>query len=377
MFPLSKGKVTPQAHVGIPEGTYEEEHARKGFFGKTSHLYRTHRPTDWTRIEGPLRPHAYYLSELAPTDQRDALRGEPVTVLYNDDVSLKVSRLSEPMPYYFRNADGDDVYFVHQGEGVIETDFGPLDFERGDYVVIPRGTTYRVVPRTRENFFLIIESKGEIEIPDRGPLGPNAVYDRGVLVTPEPSPILDDSKEYEVRIKRLGEYTSVFYPFNPMDVVGWKGDLTAFKLNVRDIRPIMSHRYHLPPSVHTTFLGGNFVICTFVPRPFESEPEAMRVPFYHRNIDYDEVLFYHDGDFFSRQHIKPGMLTLHPQGIHHGPHPKAAEKVAALERTDEIAVMVDTRYPLKIAEAAQGVEWADYVNSWKPAPGKTTTEATR
>ena len=157
-----------------------------------------------------------------------------------------------------------------------------------------------------------------------------------------------------------------------MDVVGWKGDLTAFKLNVRDIRPIMSHRYHLPPSVHTTFLGGNFVICTFVPRPFESEPEAMRVPFYHRNIDYDEVLFYHDGDFFSRQHIKPGMLTLHPQGIHHGPHPKAAEKAAGKEGTDEIAVMVDTRYPLKIAKAAEGVEWADYVNSWKPdmAPTK-------
>lgn len=377
MYPLSKGKVTPQAHVGIPEGTYEEEHARKGFFGKTSHLYRTHRPTDWTRIEGPLRPHAYYLSELAPTDASDAMRGEPVTVLYNDDVALKVSRLAEPMPYYFRNADGDDVYFVHQGEGVIETDFGPLDFERGDYVVIPRGTTYRVVPRTQDNFFLIIESKGEIEIPDRGQLGPNAIFDRGVLVTPEPAPILDESREYEVRIKRLGEYTSVFYPFNPMDVVGWKGDLTAFKLNVRDIRPIMSHRYHLPPSVHTTFLGGNFVICTFVPRPFESEPEAMRVPFYHRNIDYDEVLFYHDGDFFSRQHIKPGMLTLHPQGIHHGPHPKAASKVAELEKTDEIAVMVDTRYPLKIAKAAEGVEWADYVNSWKPEAAKSTTEAAR
>lgn len=373
MFPLSKGKVSRQAHVGIPEGTFEEEHARKGFFGKTSHLYRTHRPTDWIRVEGPLRPHAYYLSELNPSDARDSRRGEPVTVLFNDDVAIKVSRLSEPMPHFFRNADGDDVYFVHQGEGVIETDFGPLDFERGDYVVIPRGTTYRVVPRHRDNFFLIIESRGEIDLPDRGPLGPNAVFDPGVLVIPEPAPppaepAHADHPEWEVRIKRLGEYTSVWYPFNPMDVVGWKGDLTAFKLNVRDIRPVMSHRYHLPPSVHTTFLGGNFVICTFVPRPFESEPEAMRVPFYHRNIDYDEVLFYHDGDFFSRQHIKPGMLTLHPQGIHHGPHPKAAAKVAGLEGTDEIAVMVDTRYPLRISEAATGVEWTDYVNSWRPVP---------
>lgn len=366
MFPLSKGKVTPQAHVNVPEGTFEEEHARKGFFGKTTHLYRAHRPTDWTRIEGPLRPHAFYLSEVNPTDASDPARGEPVTILYNDDVALKVSRLSEPMPYYFRNADGDDVYFVHQGEGTLETDFGPLDFERGDYLVIPRGTTYRVVPRTRDNFFFIIESKGEIEIPNRNQLGPNAIFDLGVLTTPEPAPILDDSREYEVRVKRLGEYTSIWYPFNPMDVVGWKGDLTVFKLNVRDIRPVMSHRYHLPPSVHTTFLGGNFVICTFVPRPFESEPGAERVPFYHRNIDYDEVLFYHDGDFFSRQHIKPGMLTLHPQGIHHGPHPKAAERAAGKQGTDEIAVMVDTRFPLKISQAAEAVEWADYVNSWKP-----------
>lgn len=367
MFPLSKGRVSPQAHVAVPEGTYEEEHAREGFFGRTTHLYRTHRPTDWTRIEGPLKPRAYRLSELDPSDSRDPARGEPLTVLYNDDVALSVSRRSEPMPYYARNADGDELYFVHRGEGLIETDFGPLEFERGDYVLLPRGTTFRVVPRTADNFFLVIESKAELTIPDRGPLGRHAVFDPGVLVTPEPDLILDDSREWEVRIKRLGQYTSVWYPFNPMDVVGWKGDLTAFKLNVRDIRPVMSHRYHLPPSVHTTFLGGNVVVCTFVPRPFESDPAAMRVPFYHRNIDYDEVLFYHDGDFFSRQHITPGMLTLHPQGLHHGPHPQAAANAAAKAATDEVAVMLDTRYPLTVAPGAAAAEWADYVNSWRPA----------
>ncbi len=368
MFPLSKGKVTPQAHVGIPEGTYEEEHARKGFFGRVSHLYRTHQPTNWTRIEGPLKPRAIDCAKLMPTDAADPTKGLPTTFLYNDDVALKVSRLSQPMPFYFRNADADDVYFVHRGAGVLETDFGPIDFEPGDYLVIPRGTTYRVVPHTTDNFFLVIESKGEITIPDRGSLGPQAIFDMGVVQTPDPVEMTNHptgAGEYELRIKRLGAYTSVFYDFNPLDVVGWKGDLTVWKLNVRDIRPVMSHRYHLPPSVHTTFLGGNFVICTFVPRPFESDEEAMRVPFYHRNIDYDEVLFYHAGDFFSRENIGPGMVTFHPQGIHHGPHPKAAEKAAKKSETDEIAVMVDTRYPLHMTEAASGVEWPEYHLSWR------------
>lgn len=373
MLPQAKGIYTPQAHVGIPEGTYEEEHGRKGFFGRVAHLYRQNQPTNWTRIEGPLKPRALDCNQLGPSDAADPDRGEPVTVLHNDDVALKVSRRREPMPYYYRNADGDDVYFVHRGAGTLETDFGPLAFEPGDYLVIPRGTTYRVVPETSDNFFLVIESRGEISLPDRGPLGPNAVFDPGVIVTPDPRPMpTEPGREYELRIRREGELTSVFYPFNPLDVVGWKGDLTVWKLNVRDIRPVMSHRYHLPPSVHTTFLGGDFVICTFVPRPFESDPEAMRVPFYHRNIDYDEVLFYHAGDFFSRQNIGPGMVTFHPQGIHHGPHPKAAQKAASKEATDEIAVMVDTRRPLRVTPAAMATEWAEYHLSWRLPEGSAT-----
>ncbi|MBO9541122.1 homogentisate 1,2-dioxygenase [bacterium] len=373
MYPQSKGKATTQAHVGLPEGTYEDEHGRKGFFGRVSHLYHTHQPTDWIRIEGPLKPRALDTAKLTPSDATDALRGLPETFMYNDDVALKISRLNEPMPYWLRNADGDDVIFVHRGEGTLECDFGVLDFERGDYLVIPKGTTYRLLPRTTDNFFLFIESKGEITLPDRGPLGPNAVFDWSVLKSPEPAPVLDaPAGEYEVRIKREGVFTSVFYPYHPMDVVGWKGDLSVWKLNVRDIRPVMSHRYHLPPSVHTTFLGGNFVICTFVPRPFESDPEAMRVPFYHRNIDYDEVIFYHDGDFFSRQNIGPAMVTFHPAGIHHGPHPKAAQKAAGKEATDEIAVMVDTKNPLKLTDSALATEWAEYHLSWRVTPEAAT-----
>jgi homogentisate 1,2-dioxygenase len=363
IFTLAKGRYAAQAHVGLPEGTYEEELARNGFFGRTSHLYHANPPTGWTRIEGNLRPRAIRCMDLAPANRHDPY-GEPVTFLYNDDVALKISRPAQAMPYYFRNADADEVYFIHAGTGRIETDFGPLDYEPGDYLVIPRGTTYRLLPETAENFYLLIESNSEIRLPDKGMLGRHALFDPGVIQTPEPAPSLQSGGEWEVRVKRCGEYTSIFYPFDPIDVVGWKGDFTVWKLNVRDFRPVMSHRYHLPPSVHTTFLGHNFVVCTFAPRPLESDPEAVRVPFYHRNIDFDEVIFYHDGDFFSRDGIAPGMVTFHPQGIHHGPHPKAINASKAKTETQEYAVMVDAKRPLKLSPEALSAEWAEYWASW-------------
>jgi homogentisate 1,2-dioxygenase len=181
----------------------------------------------------------------------------------------------------------------------------------------------------------------------------------------------DSGQTWRVAIKRRGEVSTVTFPFNPLDAVGWKGDLAPVRVNVRDIRPLMSHRYHLPPSAHTTFVAERFVVCTFAPRPFESDPDALKVPFYHNNDDYDEVLFYHAGDFFSRDNIHPGMMTLHPGGFTHGPHPKALATGAASARreTDEVAVMVDTRDPVDIHEPASAVEWADYVHSWRTAPG--------
>jgi homogentisate 1,2-dioxygenase len=379
MFPLGQGKFSKQAHVALPEGTFEEEHGREGFYGRVSHLYHRNPPTGWTRIEGNLKPRAIDCNKLpegAAIRQSNPF-GEPVTFLYNDDVALKIVRPGGAMPYYTRNADGDDVYFIHAGSGVMQSDYGLLNYERGDYIVIPRGTTYRFVPESGEQFYLIIESFSEVTLPikDRGMLGVNAQYDMGVVGTPTLVPIEPGDKEgsqvgpngvaeWEVRVKREGEYTSIFYPFNPLDIVGWKGDLCPLKLNIKDYRPVMSHRVHLPPSVHTTFLANNFVICSFVPRPFESDPEALRVPFYHRNIDYDEVLFYHDGDFFSRHGIGAGMVTWHPQGVHHGPHPKAAGKVRDKLHTDEYAVMLDTRRALKLTEAAKTAEWGEYFMSW-------------
>ncbi|HLX45205.1 MAG TPA: homogentisate 1,2-dioxygenase [Bryobacteraceae bacterium] len=367
MYPLKKGRFAAQAHAGLPEGTFEEEHGRKGFYGKSAHLYHTHPPTDWIRFEGKLRPHCLDLNQLAPTD-RDDPNGAPVAFLGNDDVKLYVSRRSKPMPFYYRNADGDELLFVHRGEGTIETDFGPLRFEAGDYIVIPRAVTYRLAPETTDNFFLIVQSQGEFEQPEKGLIGQTSLYDPGVIVTPEPTPPAFAGKngEWEVRIKCEDEYSKIFYPFNPLDVVGWKGDLTVWKINLRDIRPVMSHRVHLPPSAHSTFVTPGAVVCSFVPRPLEQDPEALRVPFFHRNTDYDEFIFYHDGDFFSRDNIKAGMCTLHPRGIHHGPHPKALANQNKKTQTDEYAVMLDGLNPIHVLPAGEQVEWKEYWASWSP-----------
>ena len=209
MYPLNKGKTASQAHVGLPDGTFEEEHGRKGFYGKASHLYHAHAPTGWTRFEGKLRPHLFDLNKLEPTDLKDP-QGTPIEFLGNNEITVAVSRRSKPMPFYFRNADGDEMYFVHRGSGVIETDFGPLRFEKGDYINLPRAVTYRVVPETEDNFFLIFQSKAEFEQPEKGLLGQHALYDPAVITTPEPSPYLDDTREWEVRIKSENEFSKVF-----------------------------------------------------------------------------------------------------------------------------------------------------------------------
>lgn len=363
-FGWSQGKVAEQPHVGVPEGTYEEEHGRNGFFGRVSHLYHRHPPTGWLRVEGPLLPRAYQVTNLKGNDE-----GAAENFLENSDVKIGIAKLEKSMTTFARNGDGDEVRFIHTGAGTLQTDYGDIEFTRGDYLVIPRGTTYRITtsaPSTQ----LLIESATEIQLPDRGMLGRHAQFDPMIMRTPvlpgtERKDGANAKGEFELRIKRLGEWTKVFYPWNPMNAAGWKGDLSPWAINVSEIRPIVSPRYHLPPSVHTTFLANNFVICSFLPRPLESEEGAMKVPFYHRNIDFDEVLFYHDGNFFSREGIGAGAVTFHPQGIHHGPHPNAAKNAADKEFTEEVAVMVDTKRPLYPTKSAEKVEHKEYVNSWK------------
>ncbi len=359
MFHLEKGKFSRQAHVAIPEGTYEDEHGRKGFYGRASHLYHTHPPTNWTKIEGPCKPQCFNALEVRP--QID--RWQPTYLLENADVKIGFMQPEGEMPYFFRNGDGDLIYFIHEGSGTLDSDFGVLKYKRGDYVVIPKGTTFKLTA-DGANKILAIEAAGEVNLPEKGLLGRHALFDIGMMETPEPAPH-DEKGSFEVRIKRQNEFTRVTYDFHPLDVVGWKGDLCITKVNIKDFRPVVSPRYHLAPSVHSTFIGRGFVVCSFVPRPFETDPEANRVPFYHRNIDCDEVIFYHDGDFFSRKNMGIGMVTFHPFGIHHGPHPGAKEGAAKKTETTEYAVMVDTYKPLNPTEAARGCEWADYHLSWR------------
>lgn len=353
-----RGRTTRQAHVGLPEGTVEEEFGRRGFYGAASHLYRLHPPTGWTAIDGPLRPHALDLDAVPASAAT-----WPVDVLVNDDVRLGTWVHEQPMVAFLRDADGDLTLFVHRGIGTVETDFGPLTYRPGDYVVLPRGTTFRIVP-DEPTALLTIATTAAVEPPDKGLLGRHALWDETAVRVPDVDPH-DEAGDFEVVVRQRGRLTRIRYPFHPLDVVGWKGDLTAFVLHVDDLKPVSSYAYHLPPSAHTTFVAGEVVVCTFVPRPLETAPDALKVPFYHRNIDYDEVIFYHHGDFFSRAGISPGMVTWHPQGIHHGPHPKAVRNAGTKDFADEIAVMIDARHPLELTAAGGGVEREDYWASWQ------------
>jgi homogentisate 1,2-dioxygenase len=358
----AKGVTSRQGRTSWPEGTYEDEHGREGFAGEATMLYRTHPPTRWKRIEGNLKPRAANSLAIVPSDQLDP-GGVPSRVLYNDAVHVYVSRRSEAMNYYMRNGDGDEIHFVHEGSGTIETDFGPLRYERGDYIVIPAATTYRVIPDSADNnFTLIIESRrGAVGFPERGVLGHQVPFDFAILECPEPEPILEELGEYEVRIKRDDEWTSVFYDFCPLDVVGWTGDLTVYKLNVRDLRAPHSERIHLPPSTYATFECPGFWVVTFQPKPFETDPTASRVPGFHRNIDYDEVVFTHEGRLMSRPEGQGGgTLTLHPAGIHHGPNMRAFEASKRVDRMDAYLVNIDSELPFKWTEAFTSVEDPDY-----------------
>lgn len=371
-FPRVEGRASRQAHCDLPEGTFERELGKEGFFGPAAHMYHTHPPTGWVSWEGPLKPRAFDLSRLeaaspSPWDASD--------VLHNANVRMRYWTFDGKMDHLARNGDGDELIFIHRGAGALFCDYGHLPFTKGDYIVLPRSTMWRIETSEPVVLLLIECTNGTMTTPDRGMVGKHALYDQAMLETPKIDEAFrdqyDDRAEWQVRIKRRGEVSTATYPFNPLDAVGWHGDLAPVRLNVRDIRPLMSHRYHLPPSAHTTWVGNRFVICTFVPRPFECDPAALKVPFFHNNDDFDEVIFYHDGDFFSRDNIHPGMITWHPCGFTHGPHPKAlnAMYTPRKEATDEYAVMLDARDALEAGDAASGVEVGEYAASWNVTDG--------
>ena len=321
-LPRSEGQTSRQAHADLPKGSFERELGKEGFFGPATHMYHRHPPTGWTAWEGPLKPRAFDLSKLAQA----ASPWQAPLVLGNAHAKLRYWRLTKAMDFLVRNADGDELIFIHAGAGDLYCDYGHLAVKAGDYIVLPRGTMWRLDCETPIEALLIEATGGSYRLPEKGLVGQHAIFDPAVLDMPridEAFRAQQTESEWRVEIKRRDRISTVTYPFNPLDALGWHGDLTPVRLNVADIRPLMSHRYHLPPSAHTTFVADRFVVCTFVPRPFESDPGALKVPFFHNNDDFDEVIFYHAGDFFSRDNIKPGMMTFHPCGFTHGPHPKA------------------------------------------------------
>ena len=371
-IPISRaaGTASRQAHADLPEGTYEREMSKEGFFGPAAFFHHRRPPTGWSSFEGPLQPRAFDLAKLAPGPTSPWSAHE---VLANASCRIRWWRLAQTMPGLARNADGDELLFVHAGRGTLYCDFGRLGIEPGDYVVVPRGTMWRIECAAPMDLLLVEATNSSYMLPDKGLVGNHAIFDPALLDVPA----VDDAflaqqstpGPWVVEVKRRNQMSRITYDWNPLDAVGWHGELSVVRINVRHFRPLMSHRYHLPPSAHTTFLASRFVVCTFVPRPFETDPGALKVPFFHNNDDYDEVLFYHAGDFFSRDNIHPGMVTFHPGGFTHGPHPKALTRMLRQDKpaTDEVAVMIDTRDPLEVGAGASSVEWTGYVDSWKGA----------
>ncbi|TCW41141.1 homogentisate 1,2-dioxygenase [Laceyella sacchari] len=377
------GNLPAKRHVQFrqPDGSLYREQVMgtKGFSGIQSILYHIHPPTqvrearflrDWTvplEEEGANR-HRHFLTFEAPKG-KDPIEGR-VHWLVNEDVAIATANPTEAMPYFFRNSDGDEILFVHEGEGVLETIFGDLPYRPGDYLVIPVGTTYRLNMKSEQTRLLVIETTGEITPPRRyqnevGQLMEHSPYCERDIRVPEKLQTHEEKGTFEIRVKARNRLHSYLYDFHPFDVVGWDGYLYPWAFNIEDFEPITGS-IHQPPPVHQTFAGPNFVVCSFVPRMYDYHPLAIPAPYYHSNVNSDEVLYYVKGNFMSRKGINEGSITLHPSGIPHGPHPGKMEASIGKTRTEELAVMVDTFRPLRVTKAALSCEVAEYMASWLP-----------
>ena len=351
-----RGITARQAHVGVPDGLKEEEIGRLGFQGRVAELYHLHDPTGWIRTDGNFHPGDVDGYKLEPSDRTDA-RGRAEVLWHNKDLSVAVSRRTQAVDFYARNCDTDELWFVHKGAGALETEFGALSFESGDYLVVPKGVTQRLVPKSKDNFFLHLQSASEISFVEHATLGRHNPFDPDVITIPDPVPAPSEpGKEYELKVKRDGKVTSFIYPHNPMDVAGWKGDLFPFKFHNMDFRPVVADRNHVPPTASGLFQGNGWIICNFVPAPLQRDREAMRLPYYHRNVDYDEIGFIHSGSIAGAP-IIGGTFLWHPRGPCHGP----SEEVRRLSdqyweeigTNDLQAVNIDCLNPLTMSESAQ------------------------
>ncbi len=388
------GRIPAKRHTQFrrPDGKLysEEVFGTEGFVGPTSTLYHIHAPTQvtgWKSMYGtkPQYVETDVMRMRHLKTQPHKPKGDPITgrvVLFgNSDVEMSICVPKEPMNYHFKNGMGDECLFIHFGSGTVFAQFGTLRFGPKDYLIIPKGTIYRMVFDETSNGgeaaqprFVVFETANTSHIlpPSRyiskktSQFLEHAPYCERDLKIPQLPLTYDEPGEFEVRIKARDQVHSYQYDYHPLDVVGWDGCYYPYLFNIDDFSPITG-KHHMPPPTHQTFEGHNFVICSFCPRALDFHPQAIPVPYNHSNLDSDEVLYYVEGNYKARRGIEVGSITLHPQGIPHGPHPGTVEKSLGAAWTDELAVMCDTFRPLYPTKAALGLDDPAYPESWKDA----------
>jgi len=356
----------------------EQLFSTEGFSSDYSLLYHCHPPTEIIATDDPydvqpriaeekmLKHRSFDGFKVLPHE--DYLRSRRA-VLVNSDCHIVLAAPERSMEdYFYKNADADELIFIHRGKGVLETMYGELPFCYGDYLVIPRGTIYRIRFDDKDNRLFIVESFSPIRYPKKymspyGQLLEHSPYSERDIRGPESLTTHDEKGDFRVLTKKKGFVYGIHYGHHPFDVIGWDGCCYPFAFSIHDFEPITG-RVHQPPPVHQTFEGRNFVVCSFCPRLFDYHPLAIPAPYNHSNIDSDEVLYYVVGDFMSRRHVTKGMITLHPGGIPHGPHPGAVQRSIGAKETKELAVMVDTFHPLMLTVDALEIENPGYTMSW-------------
>ena len=355
----------------------EELVGNMGFTGPSSLLYHVQRPTavralktvrriEWKpACSEPLRHRHFRTRQLTKTG--DAI-AERTPLLFNSDVSMEIVRPAQQSTNFYRNAQGDEIVFVSEGEGVLESPFGSFSFSAGDYLVIPRGILHRYTFSSGKRLLLIIESKGFVRTPRRyrnefGQLTESSPYSERDIRIPQNLETYDQSGEFKLIVKKENVLTEMVLAYHPFDVVGWDGYYYPWAINIANFEPRVG-RFHLPPPTHQTFEGDGFVVCSFCPRPYDFDPEAVPAPYSHSNVMSDEVLYYANSEFMSRKGIEYGSITLHPDGLPHGPQPGRTEASLGQKETNELAVMMDTFRGLHVSKEATEIEDQDYYLSW-------------
>ncbi|MCI5058185.1 MAG: homogentisate 1,2-dioxygenase [Flavobacteriales bacterium] len=376
------GKIPHKRHTTFkkPDGSYyyEQLFGTVGFDGMSSLLYHCQRPTQVKEI---LRSYSvepeiaveknmksYRLHGFKAPQVMDHIESR-IPIMVNNDLQIQLSApTNKSEDYFYKNADADEMIFIHKGTGTLRTFVGNIDFKYGDYLLIPRGMIYKLEFDSDDNRHFIVESYHPLYTPKRyrnwfGQLLEHSPFCERDLRRPENLETHDEKGDFIVKIKKEGMIHEYVYATHPFDVIGWDGYNYPYAFSIHDFEPITG-RVHQPPPVHQTFETGAFVVCSFCPRVYDYHPEAIPAPYNHSNIDSDEVLYYVDGDFMSRNDIGPGHISLHPAGIPHGPHPGAMERSIGQKDTDELAVMVDTFKPLKLTQAALDIDDGKYWKSW-------------